>query len=147
MTETTIGREPIQIVELRQPLCANTYGSAPCTASGTGDEKCYNTRRSCQDPENYALGTPLSLFFSRGGVAEQRVSGATLIRPWLRSVSTAPARVNLGASKCRHCHTELHVDPALQSVQAKDVHTDQASAWIGIGLVVLVIAVIAFSAR
>lgn len=55
MTETTIGREPVQIVEIQQPLCANTFGTAPCTASGTGDTKCYNTRASCQDAANYRI--------------------------------------------------------------------------------------------
>ncbi len=53
MTSTTIGREPVQIVEIRQPLCANVYGTAPCTATGGVDAKCYNTRGSCQDTANY----------------------------------------------------------------------------------------------
>ena len=65
MTSYPVGREPIQIVEILQPLCTNEFGVAPCTATGTADTKCYNTRATCQDTANFALGTPLSLFFTK----------------------------------------------------------------------------------
>lgn len=127
MTETTIGREPIQIVEIRQPLCTNTFGVAPCTATGTADQKCYNTRATCLDTVNFLLGTPLSLFFASGGVAERGVSGATYIFPSLVSVSTAPTRINIAGANpdaqglgnramctivfADHPHTDRVVDP------------------------------------
>lgn len=127
MTSTTVGREPVQIVEIVQPLCANTYGSAPCTASGTADQKCYNTRATCQDTANYDGSSTLSLFFSKGYVAEQGVSGASYIIPSLKSVSTAPTKINLGGANpdasglgnravCSitlqdHPHTDRLVDP------------------------------------
>lgn len=98
MTETTVGREPIQIVELRQPLCSRTFGVAPCMAVGGADVKCYNTRVTCKDAANFALGAPLSLFFSNGRVAERFVAGAPYILPTLRSVSTAPTRINLAGA-------------------------------------------------
>ncbi len=53
MSNTAVGREPIQIVRLRLPKCANTHGTAPCTATQTGDAKCFNTRATCNDPQNY----------------------------------------------------------------------------------------------
>ncbi len=63
-SETTPGREPLQIVELIQPRCGLTYGSAPCTAAvgTTGDRKCFNTRKTCQDAANYnaSLGPNLA---------------------------------------------------------------------------------------
>ena len=65
MSNDVAGREPIQIVEIQQPLCSLTFGVSPCTATGTADTKCYNTRATCQDPENYTLGTPLSLYFTK----------------------------------------------------------------------------------
>lgn len=127
MTETTVGREPIQIVEIRQPLCSRVYGTAPCTASGPAAGKCYNTRSTCQDPDNFLAGTPLSLFFSSGKVAEQTVSGAPYIIPSLVSVSTSPTKINLAGSNpdaeglgnralCSlvfqdHTHTDRRVDP------------------------------------
>lgn len=100
MTETTIGREPVQVVEIMQPICANTYGSAPCTASGSADAKCYNTRATCQDTANFALdATPLSLFFVKGTVGDQGISGANsrYLIPALASVSTTPTKINLAA--------------------------------------------------
>lgn len=98
MTETTVGREPVQIVEIKQPFCSLSFGVSPCTARGTGPVKCYNTRSTCQDGANYAA-TTLSLFFSRGRVGEQTVSGATYIIPSLVSVSTSPTRLNVGGSR------------------------------------------------
>lgn len=99
MTETTIGREPVQIVEIVQPFCSRTYGVAPCAASGPADRKCYNTRATCQDPENFALSAGgLSLFFAKGTVAERGVPGAPFIFPFLKSVSTQPTRINLSAA-------------------------------------------------
>lgn len=46
-------RDHIFVVEIDQKACSLTYGSAPCTASGSGDAKCYNTLATCQDVANY----------------------------------------------------------------------------------------------
>ena len=134
MTATTPGRETIQIVEIVQPLCALTYGTSPCTASGTADEKCYNTFGTCQDQANYDGSSALSLYFSRGHVAEQRIEatpGGTrlYIIPSLANVSTAPTRINIAGANpdaqgignraiCSvtfkdHPHTDRRVDPYL----------------------------------
>lgn len=129
MTERTPGREPIQIVEIRQPFCSRTYGVAPCTASGPAATRCFNTRATCQDAPNFARGTPLSLFFAKGNVGEREVVGAPYIIPSLVSVSTSPVRVNLAGSNldaeglgnralCTvvfrdHPHTDARVDPYL----------------------------------
>ena len=48
-----LDREPIELVEIVLPKCANTYGTGLCTATGSGDGKCYNTRATCQDTANY----------------------------------------------------------------------------------------------
>lgn len=49
-------KEPITLVEIDIPRCSLTYGTAPCTASVgvTGDIKCFNTLRTCQDRANFA---------------------------------------------------------------------------------------------
>lgn len=145
MTETTPGREVVQIVEIVQPLCTNTFGSAPCTATGTNDTKCYNTRATCQDTANFALGTPLSLFFSRGNVADRGVSGAPYIIPSLVSVSTAPTKINLAVSDrnaqglgqralCTivfqdHPHTDKRVDPYVDGRSWDPMSPDRGSFW------------------
>lgn len=50
MSETDLNREPIELVEIVLPKCANVFGSAPCTATGS---QCYNTRATCKDVANY----------------------------------------------------------------------------------------------
>jgi hypothetical protein len=46
-----LGREPISWVEIDADTCTRVYGTAPCTAAVgvTGQRKCYNTRKTCQD--------------------------------------------------------------------------------------------------
>lgn len=92
--ESTPGREPIILVELDQDLCNLTYGEAPCQAElgVTGPRKCFNTRQTCQDPDNYDRGT-LTLTFAepRANLPRDRN-----IIPLLERVSTTPTRINVG---------------------------------------------------
>lgn len=48
----------ITFSELVLRPCAHTYGNAPCNAElgVTGQFKCYNSPRTCQDPENFEPG-------------------------------------------------------------------------------------------
>lgn len=48
-------REPLVVVELEQDQCRLLYGDSPCAAAldVTGTRKCYNTRKTCQDSDNY----------------------------------------------------------------------------------------------
>lgn len=48
-------KEPVTLVELDIPVCSLTYGTSPCTASlgVTGDIKCFNSIRTCQDRANF----------------------------------------------------------------------------------------------
>lgn len=89
----TLGRNPVQIVEIDLPKCTRTYGVAPCAAvlGTTGIRKCYNTIATCQDTANF-LSTSLTLRFGKnqGGLPK----GQT-IYPALISVSTRAGRVNL----------------------------------------------------
>jgi hypothetical protein len=97
MTDYPVGREPVQIVEILQPLCENVFGVSPCTATGTADQKCYNTRATCQDTANFALGTPLSLYFTKGH-APSDLLGLDYVFPALVSVSTSPTKANLAGA-------------------------------------------------
>ena len=142
-SENTPGREPVQIVEIQQPLCSRFYGTGSCTATGTDDERCYNTRATCQDPANYELGTPLSLYFGKGLVAEQGL--VPYLIPSLVSVSTAPARLNIASSSpdsqglglralCNiqfkdHQHTDRNVDPYLAGRSWNPLDRDRGSFW------------------
>lgn len=128
MNESTPGREPLQIVEIRQDLCALTYGVAPCQAAlgVTGEAKCYNTLRTCQDRANYDLRDPLILRFTK---PQQTLPKWLNAIPSVQSVSTAPTELNIGGgSRDRgplgnravakvtfqdHAHSDNLVDPYL----------------------------------
>jgi hypothetical protein len=51
--KSQFSKEPIYVVEIDVPRCILVHGSSPCTATETGDDKCYNTRSTCNDLENY----------------------------------------------------------------------------------------------
>lgn len=84
-------REPIQIVEIDQDFCANTYSVAPCTASGA---PCFNCLRTCQDTVNYNPSTPLTLRFAKASDALNQYS--EYILPFLASVDTTPTEISVG---------------------------------------------------
>jgi len=48
-----LGREPFTAIGLVMDYCSLTHGVAPCTATETGDDKCFNTRKTCNDTPNY----------------------------------------------------------------------------------------------
>jgi len=95
VAEQSIGREPIQIVELDLDRCALTYGVAPCAAAlgVTGAIKCFNTRKTCQDTANYTNTDTLTLRFTKSRSNLPTALG-TLI-PSLQGVSTRPAEIDL----------------------------------------------------
>lgn len=52
-------KKPRTIIVITLGFCSLTYGIAPCEAAlgVTGNGKCYNTRKTCQDPVNYDATT------------------------------------------------------------------------------------------
>lgn len=89
----TLGRNPVQIVEIDLPQCTRTYASAPCAAvlGTTGIRKCYNTIATCQDEANFNAGT-LTLRFGKN---QSGLPKGENIYPALTSVSTRAGVVNL----------------------------------------------------
>jgi hypothetical protein len=53
MNEQTIGREPVQILEVIVPKCSQVHGVSPCAATQTGGAKCFNTANTCNDIDNF----------------------------------------------------------------------------------------------
>jgi hypothetical protein len=88
VSETTCGREPLVLVQIDQDFCQNTYGVSPCTADG--GVKCYNTRKTCQDPTNYDRGT-LTLTFCKPDTSQPKDENWL---PFLSATSTAPTKLN-----------------------------------------------------
>ena len=94
MSTDIAGREPLILVEIDYDFCELEYGSSPCTAAldVSGVRKCYNTRQTCQDPNNYQRGT-ITLTFVEPHVNQPRDVNWI---PLLDSVSTNPTRINVG---------------------------------------------------
>lgn len=89
-------REPFQYIEIDVDYCGLTYGTAPCTAAlgTTGQKKCFNMFRHCQDQENFTK-TVKTLRFC------ESVSGVPVGQqffPALVSVNARSASVNIGGT-------------------------------------------------
>lgn len=56
----TFAREPLQVVEIVQPLCTRTFGVAPCNATG---DKCWNTDATCKFRTALDLTSSISMRF------------------------------------------------------------------------------------
>lgn len=96
------GAETLVFFEIDQPLCVHSYGNSPCQAElgTTGPRKCFNTRFTCQDAENYlaTTGSPaetnvLTLRFGRSQLDALQYG---YVIPALVQVTTAPGMINLG---------------------------------------------------
>ena len=88
------GKEHIYIVEMDLEYCGNFFGFSPCTATGSGDSKCYNTRQNCQVLDvagNFQASIKTYTF------CESRSAhpiGLVAI-PSLNNVSISPAKIDL----------------------------------------------------
>lgn len=84
-------REPIQIVEIDMDYCSLTAGVAPCTATETGDAKCFNTFKSCNDPQNYVKEVKTYRFCTDVSPLPSNLEAF----PFIERVTTAPAEIDL----------------------------------------------------
>lgn len=79
-------RVPAVVAEFDLDRCTNTFGSAPCTATGT---PCYNTRGTCRDKPNYQLGTHTLRFCSRG----MPIPAGETLRPYISDADAAVTEI------------------------------------------------------
>ena len=89
------GDELVTIVEIDQPLCSLVYGESPCAAvlGTTGDSKCYNTFKTCQDTDNYDPATLTLRFVTSQSGAVEKYGPAI---PSVSSVRISPMEINIG---------------------------------------------------
>ncbi len=90
-----MGREPVIIVEVDVQACSLTYGSSPCTASGTGDDKCFQSSSTCDDIANFATSTKTFRFASTR-IDELQGSGDPPTYPTVTGLSMAPTQLTPG---------------------------------------------------
>jgi len=92
----TFAREPLQVVEIIQPLCSRTFGTAPCLATGS---RCWNTDETCKFITALDLTDQIVMRFVAPAANRTLPSGfqpGTAI-PALMSVDTSPTVLNVGA--------------------------------------------------
>ena len=92
----TFSREPLQVVEIVQPLCSRDFGVAPCLATG---DKCWKTDATCKFVTALDLTAQVLMRFVAPAANRVLAAGfqpGTAI-PALMSVDTSPTVLNVGA--------------------------------------------------
>lgn len=92
----SFSREPLQVVEIIQPLCSRDFGVAPCNATG---DKCWKTDATCKFITALDLTNSVLMRFVAPAANRVLLSGfqpGTAI-PALISVDTSPTVLNVGA--------------------------------------------------
>ncbi len=116
--QISMGRQPFSYIEVDLDYCANTAGVAPCTATETGDAKCFNTYKTCNDVANFNLTTKTYRFCSPNGGKVPKGLDAI---PCLRGISITPAEITAGkgiglraacsVSLQDFPHSDIRIDP------------------------------------
>jgi hypothetical protein len=83
------GRIPTVFVELDMDFCALRSGIGACTATETGDDKCYNTYSTCNDTANFNKITKTYVFSEQN--ADLPIGLSTI--PLLKSVNFASQEI------------------------------------------------------
>jgi len=86
------GRIPTVFVEMDMDFCALRSGVGACTATETGDDKCYNTYSTCNDTANFDKTTKTYLFSEQN--ADLPIGLSTI--PLLKSVNFASQEITPG---------------------------------------------------
>lgn len=131
-----LGNEPVAYIEIDLKACANVFGSAPCTATGSGDAKCFNGFATCKDKPNYTE-TVKTLRFSSVRIDALQASGDAPTFPSLVGLSVSPSVLTPGEglgirSTCNitledHPYTFVGIDPYF-STRTYD-HAETGSLW------------------
>lgn len=77
--------------------CNNTFGVAPCTATG---EPCYQTYGTCKDKPNYSRGSKMRQYCLRGMAI---VPGETM-RPYITGSTFSPTEIPVGGGLAQRSH-------------------------------------------
>lgn len=87
--------QALTYIEIDIDYCSRTYGVAPCTAAlgVTGDKKCFNTARTCQDRDHFN-NVPVTLRFAQD--CDYLPRDIDVVAASVVSVSFTPATISLG---------------------------------------------------
>lgn len=127
-SNTTIGRQPLQIIELVQDFCSLTYGTSPCAAAlgVAGSFKCYNTLPTCQDPTNYDRSSLTLRFCNKTSEFPKAGETDEQYIPMVTSVRTSPAELNIsdGNTNLRALGKRATVTITMQDAPYNDAFVD-----------------------
>jgi len=119
--------QPIQVIEIVQPLCSRVFGVSPCNATG---DKCWNTDATCKFRSALNLTASLALRFVPMGSYEWRTEAgafqpATAI-PTLMGYQTAPTVLNVASGSRNKGPLGLRAvcSVKLKDSPSNDVETD-----------------------
>lgn len=84
-----VGHIPTVFIELDMDFCALRSGIGACTATETGDDKCYNTYSTCNDTANFDKTTKTYRFSDQNAALPVGLSSI----PLLKSVSFASQEI------------------------------------------------------
>ena len=87
---TNISKQAVSYIELDVRACSLTYGSSPCTATGSGDSKCFNSFSTCQDKANFTAETR-TLRFSNIRIDDLQGATDAPTFPSLTGLTVSPA--------------------------------------------------------
>lgn len=103
MSLTDFSRTLITRVKITLPFCANSFGVAPCTATGV---PCWNTYHTCKDRENFGATTKTYDFCSAD--ADIPFPGP---RPYVKSVTYLPTEIGGNLTKTGRVKVEFADEP------------------------------------
>lgn len=88
-------RQPFEWIEIDQSLCTLSYGISACQAvlGTTGADKCFKTRATCQNPDNYDGTDILTLYFCKN---QGKIPDGHQYEPYLISAKLSPGVINPG---------------------------------------------------
>ena len=89
----------ISFIELEVKKCTRVYGSSPCTAavSVTGDQKCFNSRATCQDLPNILEANESVRLAKPSSIKPDDINSTPYIEN-IESISYTPPVLDLGRS-------------------------------------------------
>ena len=89
----------ISFIELEVKKCTRVYGSSPCTAAVgvTGDQKCFNSRATCQDLPNIAEANESVRLAKPSSIKPDDINSTPYIEN-IESISYTPPVLDLGRS-------------------------------------------------
>lgn len=104
-----------RVMRTHLDFCANTYGVAPCTATGAVGSECYNTYGSCQDKAHFVKTSKTRSYCMQG----MKIPPGETLRPYIiGSPSLNPPELPIGGGLAvRSNFTLTQTDEACSDVE------------------------------